>query len=519
MLKAKINYSNESIILDKRKFKFSYFHKNKLEMNCQEISKKLKLRTDHLDNTEIKELNKILKEFDDLITDDDKNLTFTNVIKHKIRTTDETPVYQRSYKYPVVYKEEVNKQINKLLNQDIIRHSYSPWCSPIWIVPKKQDASGETKFRMVIDYRKLNSKTIDDKFPIPDTADILNQLGKCTYFSTIDLKSGFHQIEMDSDSIEKTAFSTDQGHFEFLRMPFGLKNAPSTFQRLMNFVLKDLINKICFVYLDDIIILGKSLQEHIQNIKIVFQRLREANLKLQLDKSEFLRKEFAYLGHIITTEGIKPNPDKIETIKKLTLPKNQKEIKSFLGFLGYYRRFIKDFSKLTKPFTKCLKKDAKININNKGYISCFEKCKLPLSNAPILQYPDFSKQLRLTTDASNFALGAVLSQNIDGKDLPIAYASRTLNDHEVNYSTTEKELFAIVWATKHFHHYVYGRKFKLITDHKPLIWLNSLKEPNSKLIRWKLKLSQYNYDIEYQKGKQNYVANYLSRFPKPFEIN
>ena len=189
---------------------------------------------------------------------------------------------------------------------------------------------------------------------------------------------------MDSDSIEKTAFSTDQGHFEFLRMPFGLKNAPSTFQRLMNFVLKDLINKICFVYLDDIIILGKSLQEHIQNIKIVFQRLREANLKLQLDKSEFLRKEVAYLGHIITTEGIKPNPDKIETIKKLTLPKNQKEIKSFLGFLGYYRRFIKDFSKLTKPFTKCLKKDAKINIDDKEYISCFEKCKLLLSNAPIL---------------------------------------------------------------------------------------------------------------------------------------
>src|SRR5436190_4917647 len=302
-------------------------------------------------------------------------------------------------------------------------------------------------------------------------------------------------------------------------MPFGLKNAPSTFQRLMNFVLKDFINKICFVYLDDIIILGTSLEEHLENIQKIFSKLREANLKIQLDKCEFLRKEVAYLGHVITTDGIKPNPDKICAIKKFPIPKTTKEIKSFLGLLGYYRRFISNFSKITKPLTNCLKKNQTIDINNKEYRECFEKCKTLLSNDPILKYPDFTKDFILTTDASNYAIGAVLSQkDKNNKDLPIAYISRTLNTHEINYSTIEKELLAIVWSTKQFRPYLLGHKFKIITDHRPLVWLNSLKEPNQKLIRWKLKLEEFNYTIEYKKGCQNVVADALSRIRPEFKI-
>lgn len=296
-----------------------------------------------------------------------------------------------------------------MLDQGIIRPSESAWSSPIWVVPKKIDASGKQKWRLVVDFRKLNEKTLDDKYPIPNINDVLDKLGKCHYFSTLDLASGFHQVEMHPDDVEKTAFNVEYGHFEFLRMPMGLKNSPSTFQRVMDNVLKGLQNEICLVYLDDIIVFSTSLQEHIINLEKVFQRLRESNFKIQMDKSEFLKLETAYLGHIISKDGIKPNPDKISAIKKYPIPKTPKEIKQFLGLLGYYRKFIPDFARTTKPLTQCLKKGRKITLDPE-YVNCFEKCKTLLTNDPILQYPDFSKEFNLTTDASNVAIGVVLSQ-------------------------------------------------------------------------------------------------------------
>lgn len=368
---------------------------------------------------------------------------------------------------------------------------------------------------MVVDFRKLNEKTIDDRYPIPNISDVLDKLGNCHYFTTLDLASGFYQVEMNPDDIHKTAFTVEHGHFEFLRMPMGLKNSPSTFQRVMDNVLRDLQNVICLVYLDDIIVFSVSLQEHMVNLERVFQRLRESNFKIQMDKSEFLKLETAYLGHIISKDGIKPNPDKIVAIQKFPIPKTTTEIKRFLGLLGYYRKFIPDFARITKPMTQCLKKGSKINSNDPSYINCFEKCKTLLTNDPILQYPDFNKEFILTTDASNLAIGAVLSQGQIGSDKPISYASRTLNSSEINYSTIEKELLAIVWATKYFRPYLFGRKFKIVTDHKPLQWVMSLKEPNSRLTRWRLKLSEYNFTIIYKQGKFNTNADALSRI----EIN
>lgn len=194
------------------------------------------------------------------------------------------PIFTKSYRYPEVHKQEVKDQISKLLNQGIIQPSTSPWSSPIWIVPKKMDASGKRKWRMVVDYRKLNSKTIDDKYPLPNISDILDKLGKSQYFSTLDLASGFHQIEMDPSDIQKTAFSTEHGLFQFCRMPFGLKNAPSTFQRVMDNILRGFQNEICMIYLDDIIIYSTSLDEHITKLRQIFDRLRDANFKIQLDK-------------------------------------------------------------------------------------------------------------------------------------------------------------------------------------------------------------------------------------------
>ncbi|XP_074027679.1 uncharacterized protein [Leptinotarsa decemlineata] len=250
------------------------------------------------------------------------------------------------------------------------------------------------------------------------------------------------------------------------------------------------------------------------NLSKVFERFRETNLKVQLDKSEFLQREVAFLGHIITSEGIQPNPQKIEAILKYTpnnpIPRTTKEIKGFLGLLGYYRKFIKDFAKITKPLTFCLKKNQKIEHTPK-FIECFETCKNLLVNEPLLQYPDFTKPFNLTTDASNFAIGAILLQGPIGKDKPIAYASRTLNESEQNYTTIEKEMLAMVWATKYFRPYLFGQKFKILSDHRPLQWLFSLKDPNSKLVRWRLKLEEFDYEIVYKKAKSNTNADALSR--------
>lgn len=464
----------------------------------------------HLNQEENRNLINLCKKFKHIFYKENEPLTFTNAVKHKIPTTDDIPIYTKTYRYPYIHKEEVKKQIDNMLEQGIIRQSYSPWSSPVWIVPKKIDASGKQKWRLVIDYRKLNEKTISDRYPLPNITEILDKLGRCMYFTTLDLASGFHQLEMHPKDIPKTAFTVEGGHYEYIRMPFGLKNAPSTFQRVMDNVLKDLVGKICLVYLDDIIIFSTSLTQHINDIQAIFDRLSLSNFKVQLDKSEFLRKEIAFLGHIVSTDGIKPNPMKIEAIQKFPIPKTQKDIKSFLGLLGYYRKFIPNFAQLTKPMTSCLKKGKPVIISE-DYTNTFNTCKTILMNDPILQYPDFSKPFILTTDASNVALGAILSQGTIGSDKPICYASRTLSVSEVNYSTIEKELLAIVWATKYFRPYLFGRKFIIITDHRPLTWLMSLKEPNSKLVRWRLKLEEFDYEIRYKKGKQNTNADALSR--------
>lgn len=471
---------------------------------------KQNLRLDHLNDEEKTSISNICNEFNDIFHLPTDLLTRTTAASHEIQTSDNIPIQTKIYRYPQIHKDEVNDQINKMLKQGIIKPSISPWCSPLWVVPKKIDASGERKWRIVIDYRQLNEKTIGDAYPLPNIEDILDQLGHSQYFSTLDLASGFHQIPMHPDFIEKTAFSTPNGHYEFTRMPFGLKNAPARFQRMMNNVLTGLTNNQCFVYLDDVVLYGSNLEDHNRKLKNIFSRMRENNLKLQPDKCEFLKQSCEYLGHLITNNGVEPNPKKIGCIKRVLPPNNQKQIKMFLGLTGYYRKFIKDYSTIAKPLTILLKKDTKF-VWDSNQQNAFQTLKEKLINSPILQYPNFKERFILTTDASNVGIGSVLSQLKNNQDLPIAYYSRTLNKSECNYSTTEKELLAIINSVEHFRPYLYGKKFIIYTDHRALQWLFNCKNPSSKLVRWRLRLSEYDYEIKYKPGRINSNADGLSR--------
>lgn len=493
-----------------------------LKQHQSQFVNNINIRTDHMTKEQHSELIKIIHKCPNLFSEPNEKLTYTTMVKGEIRTTTRDPVYSKSYPYPMALKNEVEKEIRKLLEDGIIRPSRSPYNSPVWVVPKKMDASGEKKFRMVIDYRKLNAITIADKYPIPEIYEILANLSKNQWFSIVDLKSGFHQIPLKDSDIEKTAFSVNNGKFEFTRLPFGLKNAPSIFQRTLDDILRDLIGKCCYVYIDDIVIFGKDETEHFSNLEKVFHTLEKANMKIQLDKCEFFQKEVEFLGFIIGRFGIKTNPKKVQAIVDRPIPENLKELRSFLGMSGYYRRFIRDYSKLAKPLTSLLRgEDGHVSANmskkkliqlNQDAIEAFHKLKNSLaSEEVILQYPDFDKSFQLTTDASDYAIGAVLSQD----DKPITFLSRTLSKTEEGYATNEKEMLAIIWSLNSLRNFLYGsRKVNIFTDHQPLTYALSNKNTNSKMKRWKAILEEYNYELKYKPGKENVVADSLSRPPK-----
>lgn len=394
-----------------------------------------------------------------------------------------------------------------MIEDDVIEETKSAWSSPILLVPKKS-ISGEKKFRLVIDYRKLNEKIVDDRFPLPNILDILDALSGSVYFTHLDLFSGYYQVKLEEESRKCTAFTFDK-QYQMKRMPMGLKISPSAFSRVMTVALSGLNYDKCLVYLDDLIVFGRNLALHNKNLIDVFYRLREVNLRLNPQKCEFLKKEIVYLGHVVTPEGVKPDPGKVKALTNYPVPKSIDEVKRFVAFSNYYRRFIPHFGEIVIPLNKLCKKYATFIWDN----SCqkaFEKLRESLSTPPVLQFPDFSQEneFQLHTDASGTAIGSVLSNK---NKLPIAYASRGLNKAELNYPTVEKELLSIVWSVNYFRHYLLGKKFRIFTDHRPLVYLFNMNNPSSRLIKFRLKLEEYDFEIEYVKGKDNVAADALSR--------
>lgn len=475
-----------------------------------ELETCLDAKLEHLSPEKRDEVKAVLLEFRTTLAHSDQQpLGCTSAVKHVIRTGDVPPIYKKAYRVPHHQKAVLDKLIQDQLDQGIIVPSQSAWASPVVLVPKKSP-DGTPKLRFCVDYRALNAVTTSDVYPLPNITETLDSLGGCKMFTTLDLRSGYHQIQVDEESRPKTAFNVPGGHYEYQRMPFGLSTAPATFQRLMDSVLMGLKGDKCLVYLDDIILFSKDWSSHLEAIRGVFSKLQSVNLTVQLSKCNFVVDRVGYLGHVITSRGVEPDPGKIKAVQEFPVPKTVTEVRSFLGLSGYYRRFIDGYAVIGQPLFELTKQGQKFDWTP-ACQTAFDQLKEKLISAPVLVYPDFSKPFILATDASTFALGAVLSQEVDGQEHPVAYCSRTLFPAEKNYSTTELELLSLVWSTKYFRCYLIGRPFKVITDHSALRWMLSLKDPSSRLMRWALRLSEFTYTVEHKPGKKHTNADGLSR--------
>ena len=447
-------------------------------------------------------------DYSDIFASNDKDYGHTSKVCHKIPTGESPPIRQPLRRIPPFRRDEAKKLLKEMLDRQVIQPSTSPWASPIVLV-KKKDGS----LRFCVDYRKVNTVTRKDAYPLPRVDDTLDTLAGSRWFSTLDLISGYWQVEVDQEDREKTAFSTPEGLFEFTVMPFGLCNAPATFQRLMDLVLAGLQWSSCLVYLDDVIVTGRTFEEHLKHLRAVFDRLRDAKLKLKPSKCAFCKSEVAFLGHIVSADGVVTDPAKVEKAQNWPLPTCRREVQQFLGLANYYRRFIRDFATIAKPLHKLTEKTAKFQWTQQCQ-EAFEELRRKLTSAPVLAFPDYSRPFTLDTDASGTGLGAVLSQvDEDGKERVIAYASRTMSKAERRYCVTRKELLAVVFFIHHFRPYLIGKKFTLRTDHGCLRWLSNFKHPEGQMARWLERLQEYDFDIVHRRGRQHQNADSLSRLP------
>ncbi|MDY6929837.1 MAG: RNase H-like domain-containing protein [Pseudomonadota bacterium] len=430
----------------------------------------------------------------------------TGWVKHPLKLHDKVPFKIPPRRLPVHKRPVVQEEVEKMLRRGVIEPCDGPWSSPIVLVTKKDGTS-----RFCVDYRRLNAATVKDAYPLPRIEDNLDALQGSKYFSTLDLLSGFWQVEVEPKDRDKTAFSVAGGGFyRFCTMPFGLTNAPGTFQRLMEKVLQGLQWEIAVLYIDDIVVFSATLDDHLDRLEKVMGRLRQAGLKLKPSKCDLLARQVEFLGHVVSDKGVGVDPNKIARVESWPTPTSLRQMRSFVGLCAYYRRFVPNFSSVCKPLFLLTKKGQPFDWGE-AQQEAMDTMKRLLTKAPILGYPNSEGMFILDTDASNVGIGAVLSQVQDGQERVISYGSKVLNKAQRNYCVTRRELLAIVEFVGQYHHYLYGRKFLVRTDHAALYWLLRKKDPEGQMARWITKLSVYDMDIQHRPGLKHGNADALSR--------
>ena len=428
--------------------------------------------------------------------------------EHVIRLKEGAEFPKRKiYRVPQKLQAEVDRQIDDLLNQGLIERGWGPYAHPIVCVKKPDDS-----IRICVDSQAINSITVDDKYPMANIEDLLMKVSKSRYITCVDCSAGYNQIPMAESSKEYTGFVTNRGLFQWKVMCFGLKNASSTYQRVMNQIL-DKESDYANAYIDDVAIHSDTWKEHLQHIDTVLTRLEDAGITLKLKKSKFGKAKIKFLGHVIGSGEHTVDKGKVEAIQKIVFPRTKKELRQFIGMASYYRGYVPNYAGIMKPLTELTKQNRSLTDPDEETVNAFNLIKLKLSTAPVLRAPDYNLPFEIQTDASDMALGACLCQTINGDEHPIAYASKKLTEAERALSTIEKESLAIIFSVKRFDAFIFGRPVTVYTDHNPLRYLTNASPPSAKLIRWKLALQRYNIVIKYRKGKDNGNCDALSRLP------
>jgi len=460
-----------------------------------------------LSNSELHEVAKLLIEYQNCFVGPDGRLGKTHLATHSIDTGDSRPIKQHPRRVPLSLQEEMDKEIDKMLEQGIISESESAWSSPVVLVKK---ASGGIRF--CVDYRKLNSLTKVDAYPLPRIDETLDVLGGNRYFSSMDMASGFWQVPMDAESRDKSAFTTRRGLYSYNFMSFGLVNAPATFERVTDRLLRGIQYKRAICYIDDILTWGKTFKEMLENLREVLSRVLASGLKLKPSKCEFFKDELVYLGHKISMAGVTCDPGKVSAVKDWPVPTNLREVRSIVGMASYYRKFIPKFSEIAKPLTTLTKKNVQFRWSPECQLA-FETLKQKLISSPILSFPKAEGQLILETDACNTSVAGVLTQVQDGEEVVLGYASRTLSKSQFSYCTTYKELLAVRLFVEHFKAYLYGREFTVRTDHASLTWLKNFEKAEGMILRWITFLETYSIKWVHRPGAKHQNADCLSRKP------
>lgn len=455
-----------------------------------------------------KQAHELLFKYQDVFAENDLDIgTFTALV-HPIKTGTAFPIKQRMRRSPLGFEKEERKTIDGMLNAGVIEPSKSEWASPPVLVRKKDGS-----WRYCIDFRALNNVTVKDAYPLPLIEECMDSLADKKYFCTLDMNSGYWQIPVSPEDKEKTAFITRYGLYQFSRMPFGLSNSPATFQRAMHLVLSGLIWEIVIVYLDDINITGSTFEETLRNLEIVLQRFRRYGLKLKPRKCGLFLTEAKFLGRMADQNGIRITKEHVQDIQGWPVPKNKKEVQQFLGFINYHRGFIQGLAGMCAPLYELTKLKGTWDWTDR-HTEAFNKLKEAMTNPPVLGYPNAKDTFILDTDASDFSIGAALSQLQKGKEQPISFASKALNAKQQQYCTTRKELLSVVVFAQHYEHYLLGRSFTIRTDHASLTWLMRFKKIGGQLARWLEYLSRFSYSIQHRSGVKHSNADGMSRIPQ-----